>query len=265
MKKFICAAAIAAVGICSTVSFGGCKTGKAYVEYKLSEGGDYYIVSGVSGDKLGLTSYEVPASYSAEEGGELLPVKEIGEGAFMQCYNLESLTLPDTVEKLGERAFVFCNFKSFTIPESVNFIGNRAFGACKSLTEITIPESVTTLETMAFYSCSSLEKAVVKADITVLEDMVFCNPVYNQGGNTYTDTALTKVYLSASITKIRDTALAGNFISDIYFAGSEAQWDDVYFFNMVDDENNSGSKKENRLEKSTVMSGGVKMHYDAEF
>lgn len=265
MKKFICAAAVLAVGISSAVSFGGCKSGEAYVQFTLSEDGTYYIVSGVSGDKRGLTSYDVPATYSAKDGGEMLPVKEIDDYAFYQCYDLKRLTLPDSIKKLGARAFAFCSFSSFIVPEGVTFIGNGAFGACKKLTEITVPESVKTLEPLAFYGCAALKKAYVKADIGVLEDKVFYNSVLSQGGNTYTDTSLTSVYLSASITKICDTALQGNFISDIYFAGTEQQWNELYFFNMVDDEDNPGEKKENRLEKSAVLSSGVNVHYNVEF
>ena len=265
MKKFVCAAAIAAVGICSVVSFGGCKTGEAYVQYTLSEDGTYYIVSGVSGDKLGLMDYEVPAEYSAEEGGELLPVKEIGNDAFFQCYDLSRVTLPDTIETIGERAFAFCSFTSFAIPQSVTFIGYGAFGACDYLTEITVPESVTTLEPLAFYGCSGLKKAYVKADITTLNTKVFYNPVYTQGGETYTSTSLTELYLPASLERIHEDALSGNFITDIYFAGSEQQWENIYFFNMVDDEENEGEKKENRLEKSEVLNSAVNIHKNAEF
>ena len=259
MKKFICAAAVIAVGLCSAVTFGGCKPGEAYVEYTLSEDGTYYIVSGVSGDKRGLKEFVVPEEVDGK------PVREIGDGAFFQCYYLTVVTLNDNIEKIGESAFAYCSFSQFTIPDSVTEICYGAFGACGKLVEITIPESVTTLKPLAFYHCSSLEKAYVKANVTVLEDGVFYNPVYNEGGNTYTDTSLKSVYLSANITKIRSTALAGNFLTDIYFAGTEEQWNDLYFFNMVEDEKKPGEYKENRLEKSDVLSSSVKVTWDAEF
>ncbi len=260
MKKFICAAAAIAVGICSVVSLGGCKAGEAIVEYTLSEDETYFIVSGVSGDKLGLKELVVPA----EKDGK--PVKEIGDDAFFQCCDLVRVTLPEnTIEKLGARAFAFCAFDSFVIPDSVTYIGYGAFGACDYLTEITVPESVTTLEPLAFYGCQSLKKAYVKADITTLNTKVFYNPVYTQGGETYTSTSLTELYLPASLEKIHEDAIAGNFISDIYFAGSAAQWEAVYFYNMIADEENEGEKKENRLEKSAVLTGAVKIHCNAEF
>lgn len=263
MKKFICAAAIAAVGICSTVSFGGCKTGKACVEYKLSEGGDYYIVSGVSGDKLGLTSYEVPASYSAEEGGELLPVKEIGEMAFFKCTSLKNVTIPDSVTVISKNAFSYCGLLELTIPSSVTEIGYGAFGACDALTEVIIPESVTTLSSRAFAYCTGLKKVYVKAEITDLTERVFYNSVVTQSGSIYTHTSLEKVYLPATLQKIHKEALAGNMFTDIYFAGTEEQWNSVYFYETVKKEGVENEYEEKRID--SILSSGVKMHYDAEF
>lgn len=246
MKKFFCAAAAVAVGILSAVTFGGCKAGEAYVDFTLSGDGTYYIVSGVSGDKQGLTSYEIPATYND------LPVKEVGDMAFTHCNNLKSIKLPDTLKKIGASAFAFCAFEQVEIPEGVTYIGRGAFGACDYLKEVTVPESVTTLGELAFYSCGALETAYVKANITVLDNQVFYNAVYTQGGNTYYSSSLKKVYLSAGIQKIRDSALAGNFITDIYYAGTEEEWENVYFYNM-------GQDGENRLEKSDVLAGSVKV------
>ncbi len=263
MKKFICAAAAIAAGIMSVISLGGCKVGEAYVEYTLSESGDYYIVSGVSGDKLGLKSYEVPATYP-EGDGNAKPVKEIGDRAFYQCYQLKNVTIPDTIEKIGRLAFAQCNFSEFVIPDSVTEIGGGAFGLCQSLTEITVPASVEKLGNMAFYCCPSLEKAYVKGSITVLEEKVFFNKVETQGGNVFSETSLTEVYLPASLEKIHASAFSGNMITDIYFAGTEEEWNNVYFFQMVKKEGKEDEYEEKRVEKSTAIKN-VQMHFNAGF
>lgn len=265
MKRFVCAAAVIAVGICSVISFGGCKEGEAYVEYKLSESGDYYIVSGVSGDKRGLKSYEVPAEYSAAEGESALPVKEIGYEAFFQCTNLSWVTIPDSVEIIGERAFAQCRFSKFTIPEGVKEIRRGAFGLCEALTEITVPASVEVLAYQAFYCCSSLEKAVVKADITDLTAQVFYNTVAAQGGNVYTNSSLSKVYLPATVQKIDASALYGNFLTDIYFEGTPEQWNAVSFYERTLKEGTENEYEEKEVEKSSALPGGVNFHYDEKF
>jgi hypothetical protein len=51
---------------------------------------------------------------------------------------------------------VCTSLKSITIPNSVTTIGDRAFDECKSLTSITIPNSVTSIGNGAFYECGNL-------------------------------------------------------------------------------------------------------------
>lgn len=266
MKKIICAAVAAAVCTASAFAFGGCSVGEATVDYTLSEDKSYYIVSGVSGDKRGLSSYEIPATYSPEEGGEEKPVKEIGEGAFMNCTSLRSITISESITVIGRNAFTFCGLTSAVISEGVTTIGYGAFGSCNSLTEITIPESVTTIEPLAFAFCTSLKKAVVKANISVLDGRVLYNSVVSQGGNVFTNSSLKEVYLPATLEKIHCEALYGNFImTDIYFAGTEAQWKEVYFYEMVKKEGMEDEYEEKKIEKNKILPSGTTVHYNSQF
>ena len=239
--------------------------GEATVNYKLSEDGTHYIVSGVSGNKNALKSYEVLAEYSQEEGGELLPVTEIGDEAFMRCTTLSSVTLPEGIERIGMRAFMDCGFRKFTIPESVTYIGYAAFGRCNSLEQITIPESVTEIDMFAFAYCSALETAVVKANVSELKFKTFVNSYAMNAGQVYTNTSLKTVYLPATLKKAYGNALDGNIIDDIYFAGSEAQWDELYFYSEVKKEGTEDEYEEKKLEKSEVIGTAVRIHFDAQF
>lgn len=262
MKKLlslICSAVLVAV---AAFSFSACG-GEAVVNYKLSEDGTHYIVSGVSGNARALNDYDIPAQYSKEEGGELLPVTEIGDEAFMNCSSLYAVTLPDTIEKIGVRAFMSCSFYSFTIPGSVKEIGYGAFGMCSSLKEIVIPEAVTKIDALAFAYCSNLETVVIKSQITELLPKTFANSYAVTAGNVYTDTSLKTVYLPASLKKIYFNAFDGNIIGDIYFAGTSGQWDELYFYQYEKDED-SGENKESKLQKSDVI-GSIKVHLNAEY
>ena len=262
MKKLISIICSAAALTAAALSFSACG-GQATVNYKLSEDGTHYIVSGVSGYSGSLNKLEVPEKYCEEEGGELLPVTEIGYEAFMRCSSLYSVTLPDCIEKIDTRAFMGCGFTSFTIPESVTYIGFAAFGNCSSLKEIVIPESVTELDNLAFAYCDSLQTAVVKANIEELQAKTFVNSYTVSAGQVYTRTSLTTVYLPATLKKIYSNALDGNMLKDVYFAGSEQQWEDLYFYEKVKKEGTEDEYVEKKLQKSDIIGTNVNVHFNA--
>lgn len=266
MKKFSVAAFTAAC-IISAVALSGCDSGEAVVGYKLSGDGTHYSVEGVTGNLRALTEYEIPATYCAEENGQALPVTEIADDAFRGCTRLAKVTVPDTVTRIGVRAFTKCAFTAFEIPDSVTEIDFGAFADCPYLKEITVPASVTSLGELAFYSCTSLEKAVVKAEIETLGDRTFYNSVYSQGQNVFYNTNLSKVYLSAALKRIHVSALAGNRITDIYFAGSEEQWNALYFYEIVHkvaDGKETDETEEKKYEKKEIM-GGAQVHFNSTF
>ena len=61
-------------------------------------------------------------------------IKSIPYGTF-QCKSLENISLPKTLESIGEDAFYDCAaLKSITIPQNVKSIGSDAFRHCSNLT-----------------------------------------------------------------------------------------------------------------------------------
>ena len=73
-------------------------------EYELSEDETYYIVKGI-GTYTG-TALNIPATYNS------LPVKEIADEAFKYNYSITSITIPESIIKIGDDAF--CNCKNVT-------------------------------------------------------------------------------------------------------------------------------------------------------
>jgi fibronectin type 3 domain-containing protein len=127
---------------------------------------------------------------------EGLPVTSIGRGAFIECYSLTSITIPNSVTSIGKDAFYECRgLTSITIPETVTSIGDYAFYNCKSLASITIPDSVTSIGDYAFDACSSLTSITIPDSVTSIGNSAFA---YCK--------SLTSITIPASVISIGDSA-----------------------------------------------------------
>ncbi len=123
------------------------------LQYKLSDDGTYYIVSGIG--TCTDTDVVIPSEYYE------LPVKGIGNNAFSGCESLENITIASSVTSLGSSAFSGCiNLKSITIPSGVTSIDASAFNKCKSLDIITVPKSVVSIGDYAFLNCTGLKTVI---------------------------------------------------------------------------------------------------------
>ena len=70
---------------------------------------------------------------------------------FNACDSIETVTMPDSVEEIGPKAFEHCkNLRSVKFSKNLKKIRLSAFLGCKKFTEITIPASVTIIEQWAF-------------------------------------------------------------------------------------------------------------------
>jgi hypothetical protein len=74
-------------------------------------------------------------------------------GAFSGCKSLESISIPDSISKMGEN--VFFN--------------------CKSLVSITLSQGMTEIPYAAFYYCENLSSVVIPKSITKISDYAFCS------------------------------------------------------------------------------------------
>ena len=134
-------------------------------------------------------------------------VTGIKDYAFIYCYDLTSIFLPESVTSIGIGAFSYCfSLASITvaannpaydsregcnaiietasntliwgchrtiIPESVTSIGDYAFNASSFLISLSIPESVTSIGKDAFSYCESLTFISIPEGVTSIGDYAF--------------------------------------------------------------------------------------------
>ncbi len=174
---------------------------------------------------------EIPASVSYE--GTDYTVTSIGKKAFANYVQLSQISIPNSVETIGDRAFFGCmgltsidvaegnpayctvdgtlftsdktqllqypigkEDTSYSVPEGVTVVSDYAFSQCMNLAQITLPESVVTIEDYAFSACTALEQIALPANVTTIGNVAFGACAFEQ------------ISLPGSVTTIGDQAFS---------------------------------------------------------
>ena len=85
-------------------------------------------------------------------------VKEIGEGAFYGCQDLESIAFRATLTSIKKYAFCYCKtLKRVELCEGLESVGYGAFRECTSLEFVYLSSTVTSMYEGVFRGCKSLK------------------------------------------------------------------------------------------------------------
>lgn len=203
--------------------FGGCE--KLSAIYVATGNPNYTSVGGVlfSKDCKTLVAYPAGASsvYHIPEN-----VTDIGDDAFSGNETLRSVTIPFGVVRIGDGAFYYCpSLSNLVIPKSVTSIGASAFGLCASMPEVIIPDSVSSIGTDAFYNCRLLAKVTIPEGVTKIEDGTFAYCA-----------SLKEISIPKGIEKVGMDAFSRcDGLEDVYYNGTESEWDRILFIKGNDD------------------------------
>jgi len=167
-----------------------------------------------------------------------LPVVAIGNLVFWaRATQLTSVTIPDSVTSIGNRAFSGNQLTSITIPDSVTTIGDEAFNG-NQLTNVTIPDSVTTIGRSVFTN-NQLASVTIPDSVTSIGDLAFLNnqltsvtipnSVTSIGYWAFRENQLTNVTIGSSVTTIGDWAFAWNQLTSVTIGNSVTSIGDVAF------------------------------------
>jgi hypothetical protein len=107
----------------------------------------------------GITSIGDEAFYNSGDGetvDEMIVtmsenVKTIGSSAFYSCEKLKKITLPSVLTNIDGYAFSQSGLEAITIPASVDSIGDRVFGDCHSLASVCIEDKAEALKLRSGY------------------------------------------------------------------------------------------------------------------
>ena len=107
--------------------------------------------------------------------GIILPegITEIAGNVFKEV-RMDSITLPSTLQSIGEKAFEKCSFlRKLEIPGNVKTIKSGAFGYCSSLETIKIKNGVVNIGAAAFYNCRVLREVYIPASVKKIGKEIF--------------------------------------------------------------------------------------------
>ena len=171
---------------------------------------------------------------------------EIPDKAFYCCHNLRSITIPNTVTKLGAYAFHnIIHLYSIVIPASVTTIGKECFSQSWQLTE------VFNLSNCYLYVAGALTNTDTLSESKIVNKDGYV--YYIDGANKYLidydgkedeielDNDTTSVYgnslefryhiktiiIPTSVTHIGSRAFSDDDLENIVYKGTKAQWDEI--------------------------------------
>ncbi len=139
------------------------------LEYIQTGGGAYYV-SGIG--ECGDTDLIIPSEHNG------LPVTGISDNAFADCGSIESVVIPDSVQRIGAKAFYNCSrLITVLIGDGVTVIGESAFRNSGYINNLTIGKNVREIHAFAFERIFSLGEAVIPDSIVFMGESVFesCN------------------------------------------------------------------------------------------
>ena len=177
--------------------FGGCGNLTAFLGPLATADGRGLVIDGTLVYVL-RSGWDYPVDYEVEAG-----ITGLGAHVFRSYWELNSVTLPESLETVGAEAFAYCsNLEAFngkfasedhhllvcdgqivgaallgvtelTVPGTVRSIAPYAFTSKISLTTLVLSEGVEKIGESAFESCASLQVVELPQSLTGIGDRVF--------------------------------------------------------------------------------------------
>ena len=130
----------------------------------------------------------------------------VGAHAFYKCTNLTTVSLPNTVTTISQRAFAETAITALTLPSSLKTIDQYIIFSCPSLKSLTIPASVTNIATMALQN-NHLTSLTVASGNTKYDSRNNCNAIIETATNTLIAGTVNTVFPS-DVTAIGERAFS---------------------------------------------------------
>lgn len=214
-------------------------------ETPLSISGNISIILGEGVTEIGAYAFKEARIKSLTLPNTLT---KIGEGAFMGFELLGSaeLIIPDSVIEIGEKALFGVQLESVTLPEGLTSLPDEIFSDA-IIKSITLPSTITEIGYRAFYRCEQLTEvnlsaSLVNIGVAAFEDCSSLTSITLPQGLTtirefaFEDTGLTSLEIPKSVTTISNQAFKGAPITSV--TGGEGITSisrDSFYFDLIEE------------------------------
>lgn len=146
--------------------------GDDYKSVWYDNGGQHVItITVVSGSfSFPLLEVPVPGLNKVELG---TGITYIAENSFNSCTKLSSITMPNSITRIGGGAFYGCPLPFIVLPSGVSLLAGDIFYSCKALSAISLPNSVTSIVENMFNGCSALTSVTIPYSVTTIGSLAF--------------------------------------------------------------------------------------------
>ena len=137
---------------------------------------------------------------------------------FAKGLDIQTIEIPEPIKRIDNYAFKGSNIESITLPNTLQQLGYEVFSFFSKLNSLVIPDSVTHIDDSAFLSCSSLESVKLSNSLELISPYLFKQCMY-----------LKHVSIPASVLSIGSNAFSMCYeLETINYEGTRNQWHKVH-------------------------------------
>ncbi len=189
-----------------------------YLEYTLNDDGESYSVNLRPALRNNVTFVNIPESYNGK------PVTALAARGFISCTELKQVNLPEGLLSIGDYAFSNCpQLEEVVIPQSVVSIGNNPFVFSKN--------TVVNVENNSNFNIVGGALVDIKSKTLICgfssTEIPADGTVTSIGANAFCGNNLTEINIPKTITSIGRNAFGNSKLLDVYYEGTEAEWNEM--------------------------------------
>ena len=103
-------------------------------------------------------------------------VEVVGESAFENNQKVQFVVVPKSVKRMDAYVFWGCdNLEEVVLGKGLTSVDEYAFSGCTGLKQITIPENIQSIDAQAFAGCTNLTDIYIPDTVTSIADDAFLN------------------------------------------------------------------------------------------